>query len=321
MKQLKLILFLAIAIFASCEKEKIEVNEPEKTYKLKVDYESSKGNVTIEPMMEKYPGGTNVKITAQAAEGKVFKYWKYNEDTIFEEEINITMESNISLEAVFVDSEVPSGSEEPDSDDDSKADFNLEIKWVSDNIWEAEADLLDFRDKEISNAVIKVDGISLEEDDFYKGTYKGVVQNLAFGQQFNITLQFNNGPELTFHATTPVSFTKIPSLTGSNDNGTINMEWESVECSGYYFYKKLENNNGATATVNVRKGSPITETSYSTSVDDIYNDNVSMSPAPSYFTLWICPVNSYENLSGALNNSYIEVIGKKTNSLTNKKVE
>lgn len=328
MKQLNLIVFFTLLFFTSCEKEKAILDGAGNLYELKVSYESSMGNVTIEPLLDKYPSGTEVKVFAQAVEGKVFNGWLFNSDSISQEEISFTIETDIDLEAFFSDFEGPEEPEWPegadsneDPNNDTEVVFELDIKWVPGNTWEVKAILEDknkFFDNEISNAVIKVDGLTLVEDDFYKGTYQGAIENLPYGQQFSITLQYSNDPELTYNVTLPGAFTEIPSLTGNKINDIINMEWESVECSGYYFYKKVENNYGSTATINVKNGSPMVETSYSISVSDIYNGNVFMSPAPCYFTLWVCPVNRYENLDGVASGSYIDVIGRKTNSLTNK---
>jgi hypothetical protein len=282
-------------------------------YTLKASCESSQGSISISPKMDSYPMGTKVQISAVAAEGFKFSKWEGISST--DANINIDVTQNLDIKAVFVKDNNP-------TQVTSDVLLELEIKYNKNNIWTAKAELTG-NSKTLSNgikgAIIKVNSQQLSADDFFIGEYSDTLNKaLNPGEEVTITLEFNNFASTTYKVTTPQAFTKDPSLTGSVNKGTITINWESLSCSEYILNRRTENNSGSSADITISNGTPLTTTSYSSPVNDLLSSNIQMFPAPAYYTLWVCPANTISNLKGLNTKSYIKIIGKNSNGISNK---
>jgi hypothetical protein len=284
------------------------VSSKNENYTIKTSCESCQGAVSCSPVMESYPMGTTVQISAIAKQGYTFSHWEGMSSNSANIRVDITQ--NLDLKAIFK-VETTQNNQNPL--------FTLEIKYNKDNVWTVKADLSKQGDNNgITDAVIKVNNQQLDADDFFLGEYSKTIDALNPGQNVTISLEHSSIGLKTYELKVPDDFTQNPSLTGSINNGEVTISWENVNCSEYMLYKKLENNSGTSATVNVYEGSSLTATSYSASVSDIMSSYVNISPAPVYFSLWVCPANTLKITDGLHSGSYIRIIGKNSNSATNK---
>lgn len=286
----------------------IEIEQ--KNFSLATSCEASQGAITVTPQKDSYPMGTSVKLSAIAKDGYKFSHWEGIEST--DATIQIDMTANFSIKAIFVNN---NGAVVASSD----VLFTMNIRWDKDEQWKIESELSDEKtSKEISGAVIKVNNNQLAEDDFFKGSYAGTIEDLTPGQKVIVTVQYNQENLKTFEVIVPPVFTVKSALTGNLKDGIVTLNWENLNCSGYVLRKSIENTMGTKAEMTVSDGSLLNTTTYSEKASNILSSNVSISPAPQYFTLWVCPANKLSNLQGFYAKSYIQVTGKKSNSVTNK---
>ncbi len=299
-----------LVVVAGCSKD--EDNTSKEAYRLSVNYDAELGNVIIEPILEHYPIGTTVQITAQPAEGYTFSHWEGI--TSSDANISIDMTSDIDIRAVFkTDNSTPATA--------SDVYLSVDIQWNQHDVWTAKAQLTNRKTQQgISGAVIQINNKVLTEDDFFIGEYSDTIDMLNPGDEVTVTVKYNHEGTKTYKISAPPDFSNIPALNGSICNGLVTINWESLNCSEYVLYKKIENASGSSATFTVDDGTPLTNTTYSATVDDILNANAILSPAPKYFTLWVCPANSIRNLQGFYDGSYIRITGKKSNNVGNKPV-
>lgn len=297
-----------LVVAAGCSKD--DDNPSKEEFRLSVNYDAELGNVIIEPLLEYYPMGTIVYITAQPAEGCIFSHWEGITSTAAN--ISIKISRDLDLSAVF----------KPDNDTPTTAAdiyIYVDIQWNQNDVWTAKAQIVNRKtQKEISGAIIQVNNKVLTEDDFFVGEYSDTIDMLNPGDEVIVTVTYKQEATKTYKISAPPDFINIPALTGSICNGLVTVNWESLNCSEYVLYKKIENSSGSSATFTIDDGTPLTATSYSATVDDILNTNIMLSPAPIYFTLWVCPANSVRNLQGLYDGSYIRIAGKKSNSAGNK---
>ncbi len=100
-KQLALfIAFIALIQFYGCTEE--EVEKEEKLYQMELKYDTSSGDVAVEPALEQYPENTMVRLSASPKDGYDFLGWKSDNVIISEnQEISIKMSDNIGVVAYF----------------------------------------------------------------------------------------------------------------------------------------------------------------------------------------------------------------------------
>lgn len=285
------------------------VKTTNESYSLKASCEASQGSIDISPKMDSYPMGTKVQIKATAKEGYKFSKWEGLSST--DANINIDITQNLDLKAVFVKDENPNRNT-------SDLLFEMDIKYNKDNVWTAKANLTDKEADGIKGAVIKVNNQQLTADDFFIGEYTDTIKALNPDEEVTVTLELEGFSLKTYKVKVPPAFTQDPSLTGAMNKGVITVNWESVNCSEYILTVRIENTSGSRADITVSNGTPLTATTYSTTVLDIFNSNVRMTPTPSFYTIWVSPANTIGNLEGLNGKSYIKVTGKNSNGITNK---
>ncbi|HEX3020196.1 MAG TPA: hypothetical protein VHP36_07830 [Chitinispirillaceae bacterium] len=199
--------------------------------------------------------------------------------------------------------------------------FQMKVFYNKSKTWSAQAELKkDGRivSPGISGAKIYIDSVLLIEKTSYDGIYTGTVDSLRSGQSVTIRLFITDTDTHSFTAIFPEFFTSSPSLTASKVNDSIKFVWESADCNEYLYYKKLENDFGTKVEIMVDDGSIHKDTIYITTVTDLLDGCVSISPEPQYFTFWVCPSNKTGNLAGFSADSYLRLSGKPSNGITNK---
>lgn len=299
-----------LVVAAGCSKD--EDNTSKEECRLSVNYDAELGNVIIEPLLEHYHMGTIVQITAQPDDGCIFSHWEGITSTAAN--ISIKMTHDFDIRAVFK-------TDNSTTTTASDIYLSVDIQWNQNDIWTAKAQATNRKtQKGISGAVIQINNMVLTEDDFFIGEYSDTIDMLNPGDQVTVTVTCNQEATKTYNISAPPAFSNTPALNGSICNGLVTINWESLICSEYVLYRKIENASGSSATFTIDDGSSLTTTTYSATVDDILNANVVLSPAPIYFTLWVCPANSTRNLQGFYDGSYIRITGKKSNSAGNKPV-
>jgi hypothetical protein len=297
------ILLIMLAALFSCSKD-----NDENKFSLNTSYEITQGTITVDPSLDSYPLGTNVAISAVAKAGYKFSHWEGITST--EANIHIEMDRDYNIRAVF--------EKEAGTINTSKnVLMTFDISSNTDETWATLAELYDNNtlDK-ITGAVIKIGNKTLVEDDFFKGKYTGTTETLTAGEKISISVQYGKEPVKSFEIKVPPTFTSKTALTGAIENGVATISWEKLDCVEYVIYRRLEATNGSEITLTLNSDSPVTGTTYSISVNDIFKSNVQLTPAPKYFTLWVCPANTLRSLNGFSSNSYIQITGKKSNGLT-----
>jgi hypothetical protein len=287
------------------------IESEQKNFSLTTHCQSTHGSITVSPMMNSYPMGTTIQISAVAKENYKFSHWEGILSTYAT--IQIDMTSNFDLTAIFVNMD---GTEANTSD---LALFSMNIRWDKDETWRIESELTyEKTAKEISGATIKVNNNVLTEDDFFKGSYEGTIELSTPQQTFTVSIQYNQLPLQSFEIDVPPVFSTNSALSGNMKDGVVTLNWEQLNCSGYVLHKRIENSTGNKVEMTMNEGSLLNTHSYSTTVSDILSGNVTLSPSPQYFTLWVSPANTLQNLQGFHSQSYIRMIGKKTNGVSNK---
>lgn len=199
--------------------------------------------------------------------------------------------------------------------------FQMKVFYQKSNSWSAQAELKKdgrFMSPGIRGAKIYIDSVLLLEKTSFDGVYTGTVDSFSSGQTVTIRLIITDTDTHSFTANFPEFFTRYPSLTASKGNDSTKFVWESVECDEYLYYKRLENDFGTRVEIMVDDGLIHKDTIYTTTVTDLFDEYVSISPAPQYFTFWVCPSNRTGNLAGFSGDSYLRLSGKPSNGITNK---
>lgn len=286
------------------------IDKEQESFTLLTSCDINQGKITVDPVMDLYPMGTEVKISVTANKDFEFSHWDgiSSKDAV----INIDMTQDFDIRAVFMNND---GTPAYASD----VFFELDIIWNDDNTWTANAEISNKKTyKGINGAIIKVNNKVLIEHDFFEEKYSGAIAALTPDQEVTVSVQYNQEASKTFKLKVPPVFTNNPALTGYIKNGVATINWEKVNCSEYVLYKLLENTTGSNISGTESDGVPLVSTTYSSPVSDILNSVVQLSPTAEYFTFWVSPANTLSNLQGFYAKSYIKIIGEKSNSISNK---
>jgi len=313
----KLLASLAVFLLltVSCNKDSSDDTDPNslKQYEVELNFDATKGEIVANPNQDKYQHGSKVTIKAIAKEGFTFDHWEGINET--NNPVEIILKEDINITAVFIDT------------NNSGTKSNLQVQLTGtyskdDQLWDFNADVIDISkslfDQGIGNAEVLISGKKMECTDAKEGIYKTDNISLSPGDIVNITIKHPIVGELKYSITIPPVFTADTNISGFIKNDTVNLQWQKLNCNEYRLYKLLEG-EGTTATINIQTAEPIVNNSYSISSQSIFNDYFYLYPKPQYFTLWVCPANSINNPEGLAKFSYIELIGKKSSGITNKK--
>lgn len=280
------------------------IDKEQESFTLLTSCDINQGTITVDPVMDLYPMGTEVTISATANKDFKFSHWDgiSSNDAV----INIDMTQDFDLRAVFVNNDgTPSLS--------SDVFFELDIMWNDDKTWTANAEISDNKSgKGIEGAIIKVNNIELIEDDFFEKEYSGAIDALTPDQEVTVSVQYNQEATKTFKLKAPPIFTENPSLTGYSKDGKVTFNWEEVNCSEYVLHKKHNNGEGALTWGPWYDASstPIVKTTFSVPVSYLGES----SGITQFFNFWVSPANTLSNLQGFHADSYIRIIGEKSNS-------
>ncbi|HEX2955683.1 MAG TPA: hypothetical protein VHO70_02560 [Chitinispirillaceae bacterium] len=221
---------------------------------------------------------------------------------------------------VLDDDIVKETTDTPTDTTDLRPWFQMKVFYNKSNTWSAQAELKKdgrIMSPGIRGAKIFIDSVLLIEKTSSDGVYTGTVDSLSSGQTVTIRIT-TDAITQSFTAVLPEFFTRSPSLTASKGNDSIKFVWESVNCNEYLYYKRLENDLGTKVEIMVDDGSTHKDTIYTTTVANLLDEYVSISPAPRYLTFWVCPSNKTGNLAGFSGDSYFRLSGKPSNGITNK---
>lgn len=312
-------LMASLAVFllltVSCSKDSSDDTDPNSLnqYEVELNFDATKGEIVANPDQDKYQHGSKVTIKAIAKEGFAFDHWEgINEPN---NPVEIILKEDINITAVFTDT------------NNAETKSNLQVQLTGayskdDQLWDFNADVIDISknlfDQGIGNAEISISGTKMICTDTEDGIYKTENLSLNPGDVIDFSIKHSIVGELKYSLTIPPVFTADTNISGFIKNDTVNMQWQKLTCNEYRLYKLLEG-EGTTATINVQTGEPIVNNSYAISSESIFNDYVYLYPEPQFFTLWVCPTNSISNPEGLAKFSYIELIGKKSSGITNKK--
>ena len=211
MKRSSILLCLSLAltsvVLAGCAEVVTEAEEGEA--KIYLDYDSTKGNVTISPLKSAYVIGDKIKIIASPYDGFSLKSISLNNSTVQQNEtVTLTKKKN-TIKVIFESSEDPQPDPEPTPDPDPTPDAGRKGYTVSTNTT--------YLDLEYSGCFASVPSV-------------GKPKILVVPVQFSDYTKFSTSDLSAINAT----------FIGTNSDGSNNY-WESLK-SFYYksSYGKLD---------------------------------------------------------------------------------
>ncbi|GEM_PF-3584423 len=305
--QLIAICGLCLVLGCSDDEDKDILSE---SFGVNIEYNSTEGVVTVSPEKEKYELNDVITISATPKSNYLFCKWEgdVKETDVNKTSIEVVVSKDINLKAYFsaIDNDgillQLSGVYNKDT---KKWDFKVVFKNQNSS-------------QTIKDADIVVDNNQFEYDSSFKQYNDLSFDRDVDSADFNIKISCDEIGVLNY--TLPVvSFPQNTSLSyqKTEDGKAVNLSWPAQNASGYRVFRNLLSSSTSAKDVlkNIVEECNVTLTS-----EEIWTSNYDSWPPFDKALLWIAPIKRVEiNNSKLSNKSFIEVVGKNTNSLQVKK--